>query len=103
MQEIIIFLCGALCGLVTLLLGYFIRMGMLHNREIKSLRVDLNSAFRIINENDEDFNKKLESQKRFFDEDIENLHRRIGLLSKEIDESRKYTDKRIDKTLEKLN
>ncbi len=120
MEAIIIFLCGVLSGLVALLLGYFIRMGLLHNREIKSLRVDLDSAFRLIEEKEEnlykeiemlrrcldekgdDFHKEIVNLKRCCDDDFQNLHSRISNVNKEVDESIKYTDKRIDKVLEKL-
>lgn len=120
MEAIIIFLCGALSGLVALLLGYFIRMGMLHNREIKSLRVDLESAFKLIEEKEEDlyneiemlrrcldekekdFHKEIDNLRRCFDDDVHQIHLRIANVNKEVDESIKYTDKRIDKMLEKL-
>lgn len=103
MTETIIFLCGVLSGLVTLLLGYFIRMGLLHNREIQNLKVDVESAFKLIEETREDILKEIEKKQNSNDTDIHNLHDRIGFAHTQIEESYKYTDKRIDKLTEKFS
>ena len=103
MTETIIFLCGVLSGLVALLLGYFIRMGLLHNREIQNLRVDIESAFKMIEETRSDFGNDLSRRHNSIDEDIQNLHNRVGFAHTQIEEANKYTDRRIDKLTEKFS
>lgn len=103
MTETIIFLCGVLSGLVALLLGYFIRMGVLHNREIKVLKVDIETAFKMIEETREDIMKEIEIKQNINNEDIEDLHKRVGFAQTQIEESFKYTDKRFDKLTEKIS
>jgi hypothetical protein len=103
MTETIIFLCGVLSGLVALLLGYFIRMGLLHNKEIRNLKVDVDSAFKVIEENREQWLIDLKEIEGRFEKDIENLHNSISILHKEIEESNSYTDKRVDKVIDKFN
>lgn len=103
MTETIIFLCGMLSGLVALLLGYYIRMGLLHNREIQNLRVDIDSAFKIIEETRNDLEKDILRRQNSIDDDIQNLHKRVGFAHAQIEEANKYTDKRIDKLTEKFS
>ena len=103
MTETIIFLCGVLSGLVALLLGYFIRMGLLHNKEIKNLRIDVESSFKVIEELREETFSEPKKRDAWVNDDIQNLHNRIALLHKEIEECNKYTDKRFDKLSEKFN
>lgn len=103
MTETIIFLCGVLSGLVFLMLGYFIRMGLLHNREIQNLKVDMESAFKLIEETREDISKEIEKKQNSNDIDIQNLHNRIGFAHTQIEEAYKYTDKRIDKLTERFS
>ena len=103
MTETIIFLCGVLSGLVALLLGYFIRMGLLHNREIKELTGDINSLYRELELIREDYSKELQILRSSTDDDIQNLQNRVSLTNKSIDEAVAYTDKRVDKVLDKFN
>lgn len=98
MTETIIFSCGVLSGL----LGYFIRMGLLHDRKIKNMIVDIESAFKLIEENREYTMKEIERRQTNNDADIQNLHNRIGLTHTQIEETYKYTDKRIDKVTDKF-
>lgn len=103
MTETIIFLCGVLSGLVALLLGYFIRMGLLHNKEIKNLKVDIESSFKLIEDQRKDIEAHIEMVRDSIDKDVENLHKRVEYTHTQIEESYKYTDKRVDKILEKFN
>lgn len=103
MTETIIFLCGVLSGLVTLLLGYFIRMGLLHNNEIKILKVDVESSFRCLEEYRNDIQVEIKKIESYIEKDIENLHNRIGSLEQQIQETKSYTDKRVDQVLDKFN
>ena len=103
MTETIIFLCGVLSGLVALLLGYFIRMGLLHNKEIKNLKVDIESSFKLIEEQRKDIEDHIKMVRDSIDKDVENLHKRVEYTHTQIEESYKYTDKRVDKILEKFN
>lgn len=103
MTETIIFSCGVLSGLVLLMLGYFIRMGLLHDRKIENLIVDIESTFKLIEENREDTMKEIERRQRNNDADIQKLHNLIGVTHTKIEETYKYTDKRIDKFSMLLN
>lgn len=103
MTETIIFLCGVLSGLVFLMLGYFIRMGLLHNREIQNLKVDMECAFKLIEETREGILQVIEKKESSNDTDIQNLHNLIGIANTQIEEASKYTDKRIDKLTEKFS
>lgn len=103
MTETIIFLCGVLSGLVFLMLGYFIRMGLLHNKEIINSRSDIHNLYRILDEQKQDIMTHIKNERDSIDKDVENLHKRIGFAHTQIEEAYKYTDKRIDKLTEKFS
>ena len=102
MTETIIFLCGVLCGLVALLLGYFIRMGLLHNKEIINSRSDIHNLYRILDEQKQDIMTHIKNERDSIDKDVENLHKRVGFAHTQIEEANKYTDKRVDKIIDKF-
>ena len=102
MTETIIFLCGVLSGLVTLLLGYFIRMGLLHNKEIINSRVDINNLYRVLDEQKQDIMTHIKNERDSIDKDVENLHKQVGFVHTQIEEANKYTDKRVDKIIDKF-
>ena len=97
MTETIIFLCGVLSGLVALLLGYFIRMGIVHNKEIKNLKIDIESTFRIHEETRQHYDRELEKMEANFDERINHIFTAMNEVNQKIQSTERYIDKRIDK------
>ncbi len=102
MTETIIFLCGVLSGLVTLLLGYFIRMGIVHNKVIKNLKVDIESTFKIHEETRQHYDRELEKMEMNFDDRINHIYTAINELNQKNQSSERYIDKRIDKLIDSI-
>lgn len=102
MTETIIFLCGVLSGLVTLLLGYFIRMGIVHNKEIKNFKIDIESTFRLHEETRQHYDRELEKMESNFEDRINQIYTAINEVNQKYQSTERYIDKRIDKLIDSL-